>query len=63
MGHVRGKPAAPDEYRSVRRRSRGPRVPAWVAFPLAALAGYAGAGWLGLVVGAVIGFFLWRSRA
>jgi hypothetical protein len=45
-----------------RLRSRGRRVPAWVVVPLAALAGYAGAGWVGLALGGVAGIFLWRSR-
>ena len=43
-------------------RSRGRRVPAWVVVPLAALAGWAGAGWLGAALGAVAGVLLWRSR-
>ncbi len=44
------------------RRPSGLRFPTWLAVPLAAGAGWVGAGWPGLIFGALAGFLIWRAR-
>jgi hypothetical protein len=41
----------------------GFRVPAFTMLPVGLAVGYFVADWLGAILGGVIGFFLWRSRA
>lgn len=43
--------------------SEGPRVPGFLMIPAGLLVGGVMGDWLGAVLGGVIGFFLWRSRA
>jgi len=38
------------------------RAPGWVVPVVAAASGWAFAGWMGAVFGAVVGTFIWKSR-
>ncbi len=52
-----------DGFTSLRESRPERRVPGWVLLPLGAAAGGFVAGWAGAVIGAVLGFLVWRSRA
>jgi hypothetical protein len=52
---------APSTVR-LRRRPRRVYLPWWGLTALGALAGFATAGWIGLVIGGVLGYFAWKLR-
>ncbi len=41
----------------------GLRIPAFLMVPVGLGVGWAAGHWMGAILGGVIGFFLWRSRA
>lgn len=41
----------------------GPRIPPILMLPVGLSVGWLAGDWMGAVLGGVIGFFLWRSRA
>ncbi len=41
----------------------GFRVPSWVMLPVGLLVGWVAGHWIGAILGGILGFFLWRSRA
>jgi len=56
------RPSRPDTGRVRLARPQRRVVPAWVVIPVAALAGFFVARWPGLVLGGVVGYFLYRTR-